>query len=283
LAGRFKKRLSAAKFTIELHLPAVYNAVESMIRPKRAAPSSSNPLCNDLFLELVLSYVGSGQGLYVSAVSRSWRAKYRAFCSASASSQQQRAGQHLHSSSCNLYSAVFSSKSRIQLALVNGLQLDADNHKLQRAAGSADLITLQAARSLGLSLISEVAYAAAAASSLAKLRWCIEQNCPMSDDIGAAVAAAGNLEMLSFLRQRGFVFSELTSYSAAATRDNLDVLMYLHDARCPWHEKACCVAAASCDLRQLQWLHAHGAPLHSEITWYAALGNSLPVFDWLLR
>jgi hypothetical protein len=162
-----------------------------MIRRKRAAPSSSTPLCNDLFMEMVLSYVGSGQGLYVSAVSRSWRTKYRALCSASASSQQQSCGQHVHSGSCTSYSAVFSSKSRIQLALVHGLQLDADNHKLQRAAESADLVTLQAARALGLSMTSEVAHAAAAASSWAKLRWCIEQNCPLSDDVSAAVAAAG--------------------------------------------------------------------------------------------
>jgi hypothetical protein len=198
-----------------------------MIRQKRAVPSSSNPLCNDLFLELVLSYVGIGQGLYVSAVSRGWRTKYRAFCNAI--TQQQSRGQHVHSSSCTLYSAVFSSKSRIQLALVNGLRLDADNHKLQRAAGSADLATLQAAHYLGLSMTSEVAYAAAAASSWAKLHWCIEQNCPLSGDIAAAAAAAGNLEMLTYLRQRGIAFSELTSYSAAATRENLDVLIYLHE------------------------------------------------------
>eukprot|EP00953_Heterococcus_sp_UTEX-ZZ885_P000139 301-Heterococcus_DN1.PRE.1 len=110
-----------------------------MIRQKRAAASSSTPLCNDLFMEMVLSYVGSGQGLYVSAVSRSWRTKYTAFCSASASSQQQSRGQHVHSSSCTLLSA-----------------LDADNQRLQRAAGSADLATLQAARALGLSMTSEV-------------------------------------------------------------------------------------------------------------------------------
>jgi hypothetical protein len=220
-----------------------------MIRRKQAPPANSNPLCNDLFLELVLSYVGSGQGLYEKNVNKSWRAKYRTLCNAGVSTQQHSHGQHVHSSSCTLYNAVFSSKSRVQLALDHGLRLGADNPRLRRAAGYADLSTLQAVHALGLSMTSEVAYSAAAASSWAKLHWCIEQNCPLSDEVGAAAAAAGNLETLSFLRRRGFVFSELTTYSAAATRDNLDVLMYLQKAHCPWHEKACCAAAVAARAR----------------------------------
>jgi hypothetical protein len=74
----------------------------------------------------------------------------------------------------------------------------------------------------------------------------------------------------------------VTTHRAAAQPNNLLVLQYLHEEGCPWHDEICAAAAASGDLEQLQWVHAHGGILSAETAVYAASsGAALHILEWL--
>jgi hypothetical protein len=96
-----------------------------------------------------------------------------------------------------------------------------------------------------------------------------------------AAAAGGQLDMLVFLRERGFSLDGLT-YEAAAEGDHLDVVMFLCEHGCPGAERACCAAASRGHLRILEVLHARGAcPLTGLVLWHAVYRGQLEVVTWL--
>jgi hypothetical protein len=150
---------------------------------KRSAAKSSAPLLDSAVLQIVLSYVGPGHHLFVPLVSKAWLELYEAVDY----HQLTIPIEYSHEQKIitivpqmTLYSSVFGSPSRAQLAHENGL--DCTSEAYQRAAGRhADIATLAAAHSLGMeyttfTMIRESALLSA--TSLPKCSICIARGAP---------------------------------------------------------------------------------------------------------
>lgn len=114
-----------------------------------------------------------------------------------------------------------------------------------------------------------------------------------------AAAEGGQLDVLRWLRARGFPWDK-TTYKAAlpyycyysvvvAETGNLDVLRFLHASGCPWDASICgdghdagMAAAQQGQVDMLEWLHARGVPLcDSEMLAMAARRGHLAAVKWL--
>ena len=74
-----------------------------------------------------------------------------------------------------------------------------------------------------------------------------------------AAASHGHLEVLCWLRGRGFPWSESVCCSAA-TAGHLEVLRYLHEHGCLWDRNTCHCAAHGGHVEVLRYAHEHGCP-----------------------
>jgi hypothetical protein len=250
---------------------------------KKAAVDSAYPLCDLAVLDVVLSFLGCGQGLFITAVSSRWCTSYKRLA---ALKEPNPSRQHVHLSICTTYNAVFASPSRVRVAHDCGLLYTTDDevyHKLQRGAGKvADVATLQAAHELDLPYSEAVMQGAVESCSLEKLRWLhLEQRCALAADSTAMAAGAGGIQALRWLLQRGCVLNESTSFRAASRANNLQVLQFLSNAGCPWQVCVTSAAAETGDLQQVQWLLDHGAPRDWRASWGAARGGALHILLWL--
>jgi hypothetical protein len=232
-----------------------------------SSASSSNPLHHDGILELVLNNL-LGQGLYVTTVNKSWRACFNKL----APKGQQLTFPHAHSSDCTSYAAVFASPATLLWAhavwhlqfYTEALDLGAyvTGENIQSCAGRyADIATLQTAHQRGLVWTSLIARIAALSGDAAKLAWlCHEQHCPLPDGIVAAAAEGGSVEMLQWLKQKGFAFSKHAFFWAAGRPHNIPVLQFLLNEGCEWGELTCHAAAGSGDVDMLRFLRDSGCP-----------------------
>jgi hypothetical protein len=229
--------------------------------------------------ELLVRVLGflEGQGLFINLVSRSWRACFRDVVGDRTSPSDP---EHVHTSNCTSEAAPFDSPSMLQLAIAWGLRFRPPHYE---AAGYwADIDTLVTAQQHGLHLTHlDLIRSAARSTSLAKLQWlCDEHRCSLPGDITSF--AAGSIEMLQWLKQRGCVFDARTGRGAARRPRNLPVLRYLKAEGCPFPKDICAVAALAGDLEQLQWLRQQGCALGSA-TATAAIdsSNAVCVLEWL--
>jgi hypothetical protein len=88
-------------------------------------------------------------------------------------------------------------------------------------------------------------------------------------------------DIMRWPQQSGFQCDEHTSYKAARTAHNLEVLQFLHDSGCPAKKYVCNAAVAAGDLEQLQWLCAHGASLDTVGPTEVCQGATFPIVCWL--
>jgi hypothetical protein len=75
--------------------------------------------------------------------------------------------------------------------------------------------------------------------------------------VAAAAAEAGSLACLTYVRDLGCAWNELTC-SAAARGGHLECLRYAHEHGCPWDAHTCSEAAANDQLACLRYAHEHG-------------------------
>jgi hypothetical protein len=73
---------------------------------KQVAADKRNPFLQANVLDLVLSYLGAGEGLFALTVSRSCSAAFKRLIEAQPASE---GGQHVHTLSCTARQAVFAS------------------------------------------------------------------------------------------------------------------------------------------------------------------------------
>jgi hypothetical protein len=229
----------------------------------------ATPLEHEGVLAHVLSFL-TGEGLFVTAVSSSWKVCFETLS---------------HKSSCTTYAAALASPSRVQLAHACGLQLN--RHAVIKVAGLyADIDTLLAALHLGLSCSSHLARSAVRSRDVEKVRllrshaFAGSDGHNLPDDITAVAASTGSIEMLRMLRET-CVFDRHTSRSAAQRPNNAAMLQYLLDEGCPWFIDSCSTVAETGDLKQLQWVHQHASPLTARISQHAARSGSVQVFEFL--
>jgi hypothetical protein len=247
---------------------------------KQVAADNRNPFLQANVLDLVLSYL-AGE-VFALTINHSCSAAFRRLIDEQPASV---GGQHVHTLSCTSRQALFASAGRLRLAHDFGFRLPLateDDERLYRFIGRyADIETLQAARKLHLPWTESIMYGAAE-SDVAKLKWLrFKQRVPLPYDITSTAAAAGKIEIVRWLKQRGFSLTVRTSFAAASTANNLQMLESLHSNQCPWDDTTAGAAGAADDLEQLQWLLEHGAPLTSASANEAAKGGAVRVLAFL--
>jgi Ankyrin repeats (many copies) len=229
----------------------------------RAMVGTASPLEHAGVLMHVLNILGPGHHLFISAVNKAWRDSYEMIAAVKMAGVTTCYDDKPHlltiASHTTLYSAVFTSASRVNLARECSLAFD--NKKLQRIAGkSAEISTLRAARELGLQLTDEVLIGAAAAASVPKLQWLhTQQGCELPEGICDWAAKSGSTDILRWLKEHGSEFTADTCKGAAAGA-HTHVLQFLRDEGCEWDETACYIAARFGHLPTLKWLHEQGCP-----------------------
>eukprot|EP00953_Heterococcus_sp_UTEX-ZZ885_P005693 3530-Heterococcus_DN1.PRE.5 len=256
--------------------------------PTKRATVSRGPLDSEAVVQQVLSYVGPGQWLICALVSKKWHELY-----AEVQSIKQEVKGDLDrwlSRSCTiiasmtLYSAVFASASRVELARSCGLKLRSRERRLQLAAGRhGDAETLLAARKLGMPWADCLLNSIAEQRDLAKLQVLYEtKKCRLPIDISAYAACSGSTKLL-WLRLNGCAFTPDT-VRAAALGGHKKAVKYLHKSF--WHKKwdaiACVAAAENCHAVLLCWLLQQNCTWHDQSTAYisAATQNRIDVMDY---
>ena len=94
---------------------------------------------------------------------------------------------------------------------------------------------------------STISWALEKCSDVEKERFCI------------AMTQMGNLDLLQFLHENGCPWHEETS-SVAAELGHLECMKYAHENGCPWNEFTCSEAAFSGHLECLKYAHENGCP-----------------------
>jgi hypothetical protein len=288
-----------------------------MISPQaqKCSAASSSPLLDPPVLQNVLSYVGPGHCLFVATVSRLWQDIYGKLQSQPLAIYDEY-DRPVSIITCvpqmTLYSSVFTSPSRVQLAHESGL--DCTSEAYQRAAGTyADISTLAAARKLGMECTAAIMAAAAKRDELAVVqylhsegcpwaytlletacasghyelvRWCHEHDCPWDDVAWATYYAtkSGNVELMAWiLQQPGASLSEAVM-SRAASKGHTAMCQYLHAQQCPWDAGSTREAARYGHAELLRWLVDRGCPTSRNarsLCIAAAQGGSLKVLTHL--
>jgi hypothetical protein len=257
-----------------VHAPQLVNSSES---------SSSNPLYGIDVLQQVLSYVGPGQHLFLSAVCSLWRAVYPTVPSRHLTGHT--ANLREYSITCcaqmTLYSSVFASPARVQVAHCSGLNLN--KPQCQYAAGKyASAATLLAACALGAQVTIATLKGAAAAGDLTKLMWLhSKQQCRLGDGISLHAAMSGSVAVLSWLSEHSTGFTAVTC-AMAARYNQLGALQFLRAADCDWGVIVSDAAAETASFETLRWCREHGCPWDSaSICEAAARGGSVQVLCYL--
>jgi hypothetical protein len=199
---------------------------------KRAASHITNPLYQEGTLELVMSFVGGAQALFVRPVSKQWQKAY-----------EKMIAQLAHSSRCTSHKEAFASPTRLKLAHCFGLPIAAkwtDWDLLHCAGQYGDVQTLKMAFLLGMPKSARITHGAAKSRDLDKLIWLhSKQRCPLPVNIAATAAGARSKTILKWLKRKGYQFDKESSYCAAEVADNLEVLQYLYDEQCPRYDRIC--------------------------------------------
>jgi hypothetical protein len=253
---------------------------------KRSAAGSNDPLLEVGVLQNVLSYVGRGHHLFVAPVSKRWREVY------AKSSLQLRVYKYSSSStvSCDpymtLYSSVFASSARVQLAHESGL--DCSSKEYQLAAGRyASVATLAVAHELVIehtvtmmrgaaecNKLAEVQYlqsqgcpwhaglldVAASGGHAELVRWCYEHCCPWSGMVPYYTAEGGNAELMAWVLQQPQTQLSGIVMRIAAEKGHLAVCKLLRAQQCPWDARSTRKAALYGRARVLRWLVDNGCP-----------------------
>jgi hypothetical protein len=207
------------------------------------------------------------------------------------------------------YSSVFTSPSRIKLALIYGL--DCNAMRYQCAAGKyANIATLATAHELGMkhspatilcaaqrNKLAEVQYLrsqgypwalcqleeAARSGSIEVMRWCREQGCPWNAPfISHYAAESGNVELMAWvLQQPGTQLSEAVM-SRAVGKGHAAMCYYMREQQCPWDANSTTAAASRGHVDLLRWLMENGCPWDADDLCEGAAGsNSAEVLTYL--
>jgi hypothetical protein len=229
-----------------------------MSAAKRVVMGAATPLDHAGILLHVLTKLGPGHHLFISAVSKAWQESYERVGSVQIAELTYKSYDEADLCAVNpgttFYSAAFATPASLKLAHECGLTFD--NKRIQRVAGKvAEIPTLKAALELGLALTDEVLMGAAECSSPLKLEWLhAEQACLLPPRVSNYAARSGSTDVLRWLKERGVAFTAETCEGAAAGAHR-HVLQYLRDEGCEWDETTCSAAAASGHIELLQWLH----------------------------
>jgi hypothetical protein len=254
---------------------------------KRSAAESCNLLLNPGLIRNVLSYVGPGQHLFLAPVSKGWKDIY-----ATVDSQELTIEPLTNDSSSKvltcvpqmtLYSAVFASPSRVELAQKSGL--DSSLWYYRHAAGKyADVATLAAAHELGMEYTDITMAAASLHNNLAAVQHPHSQGCPWSTLSLERATSRGHLEVVRWCYEHGWRFEiAMEGVHSAAESGNVELMAWLlQQPGMQLNEEAMTLAVFRGHMAMCQFLHARKCPWEDSATSQAALDGHIDILRWLI-
>jgi hypothetical protein len=235
-----------------------------MSRAQKRSAFNRDPLLEAGILQRVLSYVGPGHWLFLSTVSSLWRALYARVANRELTrlsynddpEAEEEEGSFICVPHMTLYSAVFSSSSRVQLAQQSGL--DNSTASYQCSAGMhGNAATLIAAHELGMKYTHFTMMGAAKHNQLSVLQFLHAQGCSWHEAVAAAAAKRGDLQMLQWVCEQGCEWDDWYICDYAASSGNIEMAAWVKQE--PWvvcDEYAMRAAAAKGHTAMCQFLHA---------------------------
>jgi hypothetical protein len=237
-----------------------------------------HPLSTDVILLQVLAYVGCGEWAFVAEVCTLWRDSYQPIGRRNAAGEAAAVTR-----AATLYTAAFASPSRAAFAAreLCGSRLSSDFHF---AAGRhASITCLEAAEQNGLEYSADLCRSAAHAGALDILRWLSnERGVALPDEMDEYAAMSGNTNLLTWLQQRGVVFTA-RSCAEAARCGHLDALKLLRAANCSWNSDTVEAAARGSHKDLLEWAWHEECPRDRDLVAEAAAASGdLDTLSWVL-
>ena len=124
----------------------------------------------------------------------------------------------------------------------------------------------------------------AGTSSFARLKWAVEVMGATPDIMWCCAAAERGDEMMVCYIHYGLEVAWGDDVcAAAASGGHVDLLKWLHSKGCPWDELTCAHAARGGYLTMLQWMRSQDPPCpwNESVCIYAAQGGHLTTLQWL--
>jgi hypothetical protein len=167
-----------------------------------------------------------------------------------------------------------------------GRQFDVSSFHFQMFMGQYadhDLLAL-AFDQLGLPRDGYVACAAANAGRATTVQWLLEEkHCTLQSTSSALAAVGGHLNVLIYLHKIKSPFHPNTSMRAARN-GHLNILQFLHAYGYAWHADTCKAAAHGGHLSILQWLYEQECPRDAAMLKRdAAAADKVDVMEWLMQ
>jgi hypothetical protein len=234
----------------------------------------------------VTDFVGPGEHIFLSTVSKSFRACYLNVADFKGVYEGPD-GEDIYVTVVHhmtIYSSILGSRSRVRLAVELGFVLDPKSWWCQFNAGQcADIETLkQLHEQYHMPYIEVVSRAAAQSGTVRKMQWLLdEQHCPLAANICTHDMYAPTLDMLKYLEQRGCTLPEDLCDTAARSRNAASILQYLHSEGVPFRANTMVEALEHQELTLLQWLYERGCPLSEAAAMAAKDLEDLSVLNWL--
>ena len=139
---------------------------------------------------------------------------------------------------------------------------------------------LQWARDNGCRLKSDICESAAEAGQVELLKWLREKGYHWRYTCWKA-AGKGHLEALRWSISKGAPWDRITVACAAARGGHIEVLAWLRETGCPWKVQICSEAAAGGHIEVVKWLKANGCPWDQRTCESAAKNGQLETLKWL--
>ena len=127
---------------------------------------------------------------------------------------------------------------------------------------------------------------AAFQGSIEILWWLMEEKgCKLNKNTGWYAGVSGSVEVLEYLKFRGYEFNEMAC-NGAAREGHLEVLKFARDQDppCPWDQWTCTYAAGGGRLEVLKWLRSQDPPCpwsRSDCRAEASMHGHQHVVDWI--
>jgi hypothetical protein len=236
---------------------------------QRLHDSSVLPLDRDEVLDRVFRFVGGGDHLYVSGVSRRWRGRYLGHCAQNSTSD-------IEGKCVTRRRSVLMTESRLQVALNSGLTLTGWSFS---SGSRADLIckhsleperVLVLLRMLGVLWSSDLCRCAAYCNKLALLQWLYSRSCLWQQGPVLLDASAGGsvamLEWLLTVTPPWSSDSKQRMLHVAGCRNTFAVVQWLRDHGADWPQSFCACIKHFDSLKSTCW------PL-STVQWALACGS----------
>jgi hypothetical protein len=213
--------------------------------PTETAPTNLERLPMDIFLNVVLPYVGSSRYRFHESCSPNFPKQYRTLFPSSDVMEQSTS--QLLPDNLNF------------LRYLDTLNCPWNTRICEKAAKHGFLEMLQWARANGCSWDKRTCAGAAQNGNLELLQWARANGCPWDECTCFYAAVYGHLEILRWARANGCPWHKDTC-AIAAQNGHLKILQWARANGCPWDKRTCTCAAYHGQLEILQWARANGCP-----------------------